>query len=128
MTVGVLLFAHGARDPQWARPFEQVAAELRMARPDAAVRLAFLEFMSPTMAEAGASLAAGGCTRIEVVPLFLGAGGHVRKDVPELFARLQTEHPHVRFSLHRAVGEEASVITAMARAAAALLDDHSAFP
>jgi sirohydrochlorin cobaltochelatase len=128
MSVGVLLFAHGARDPDWARPFEQVAAELRLARPDAQVRLAFLEFLPPTMPEAADALASAGCARIEVVPLFLGAGGHVRKDVPALFAQLQVAHPHVRFSLHRAIGEEPSVISAMAAAAAALLDDHSAFP
>jgi sirohydrochlorin cobaltochelatase len=128
MSVGVLLFAHGARDPDWARPFEQVAAELRLARPDAQVRLAFLEFMPPTMPEAADALASAGCARIEVVPLFLGAGGHVRKDVPALFAQLQAAHPHVRFSLHRAIGEEPSVISAMAAAATALLDDHSAFP
>ena len=30
---GILLFAHGARDPNWARPFETVADRLR-ARGD----------------------------------------------------------------------------------------------
>ncbi|HEX6363149.1 MAG TPA: CbiX/SirB N-terminal domain-containing protein [Albitalea sp.] len=128
MGVGIILFAHGARDAEWSRPFEEIASALRALQPDAAVRLAYLEFMAPTMPEAAAALAAAGCTRIEVVPLFLGAGGHVRKDVPALFAQLQAAHPGVRFALHRAIGEEPSVIAAMAAAAAALLDDHSAFP
>jgi sirohydrochlorin cobaltochelatase len=115
---GLLLFAHGARDPAWAAPFEAVAAQLRVLRPQAEVRLAFLEFMAPTMAEAGAALAAAGCTRIEVLPLFLGAGGHVRKDVPGLLERLRAAHPGVAFTLHPAIGEHPAVIAAMAAAAA----------
>ena len=29
MKRGLLLFAHGARDPRWALPFEDVAARVR---------------------------------------------------------------------------------------------------
>jgi sirohydrochlorin cobaltochelatase len=36
---------------------------------------------------------AQGCTDIEIVPLFLGAGGHVRKDLPARTATLQQRHP-----------------------------------
>ncbi len=118
MKTGFLLFAHGARDPGWAAPFEAVAQRLRALQPQAAVQLAFLEFMAPAMAEAGAALAAAGCSRVEVLPLFLGAGGHVRKDVPELIARLRAAHPAVTFTLHPAIGEHALVIEAMAAAAA----------
>jgi sirohydrochlorin cobaltochelatase len=118
---GVLLFAHGARDPDWARPFEQVAHELRGLRPQAVVQLAFLEFMSPQLTGAGDALVAAGCERIEVVPLFLGAGGHVRKDVPALFEALRQRHPDVSFTLHAAAGEMPAVISAMAGAAASLV-------
>jgi sirohydrochlorin cobaltochelatase len=122
MKRGLLLFAHGARDAAWARPFEQVANELRALVPHAEVRLAYLEFMTPTLGDAAAALVAAGCTRVEVVPLFLGAGGHVRKDVPVLFAALCDDHSHVRFTLHPAIGETPRVVSAMAAAAASLLD------
>jgi len=49
MTTGLILFAHGARDPRWALPFEAVAARVRAQRPGVPVRLAFLEFMAPTL-------------------------------------------------------------------------------
>ncbi|HET9644574.1 MAG TPA: CbiX/SirB N-terminal domain-containing protein [Burkholderiaceae bacterium] len=117
MKTGLLLFAHGARDPAWALPFEQVASQARALAPDAEVRLAFLEFMSPTMPDAGAALARAGCRRVEVVPLFLGAGGHVRKDVPRLLDKLRARHPDVAFRLHPAAGESDEVIAAMARIA-----------
>ncbi|MEW6705508.1 MAG: CbiX/SirB N-terminal domain-containing protein [Pseudomonadota bacterium] len=117
---GLLLFAHGARDPGWAAPFEAVASQLRGLRPDAEVRLAFLEFMSPTLPEAAADMVAAGCAQVDVVPLFLGAGGHVRKDVPQLMAQLRTAHPTIGFALHPAIGEHDAVIAAMATAAASL--------
>jgi len=119
---GLLLFAHGARDPQWARPFEAVAARCREARGENRVALAFLEFMAPDLVAGGSALVAAGCSAVEVVPLFLGAGGHVRKDIPVLMARLQAEHPAVRFTLRPAIGEAAAVIDAMAAVALTAAD------
>lgn len=121
MRAGLILFAHGARDPRWAAPFEAVAARLRAARPDVHVALAYLDCMAPALPEAGAKLVADGCTEIGVLPLFLGAGGHVRRDLPRLVDALRAAHPQARFALHGAVGEMDSVVAAMAEAAAALL-------
>lgn len=117
MKRGLLLFAHGARDPRWALPFEDIARRVRAADPSVCVMLGFLEFMPPGLVEAGAALAAQGCEQVEVLPLFLGAGGHVRKDVPNLMAQLQQAHPEVNWSLRPTIGEEESVIEAMARCA-----------
>ena len=113
-STGLLLFAHGARDPQWARPFEAVAARCRVERGEQRVVLAFLEFMAPDLVAAGGTLAAAGCGAVDVVPLFLGAGGHVRKDIPVLMARLRAEHPGVRFTLRPTVAEAQVLIDAMA--------------
>jgi sirohydrochlorin cobaltochelatase len=117
---GLLLFAHGARDPRWAEPFEVIADRARQRDPLIEVRLAFLEFMSPTLADAGRLFAEAGCQRVDVVPLFLGAGGHVRKDLPELLADLRRDHRGTEWRLHRAIGEVDSVIDAMAEAALVL--------
>jgi sirohydrochlorin cobaltochelatase len=117
---GILLFAHGARDPAWARPFEATAQRLREAHAQAEVALAFLEFMSPGIVDAGEALVAKGCQQITVVPLFLGAGGHVRKDLPELMKALAARHPTVDWRLSLAVGETDILVTALADAAWAL--------
>ena len=123
MSHGLILFAHGARDPRWATPFEAVAARVRAVRPGVPVRLAYLEFMAPNLPDAGAELVRAGCTRIQVVPMFLGAGGHVRKDLPALLDGLRASHPGLRVTLHTAVGEIDSVMAAMAEAALATLTD-----
>jgi sirohydrochlorin cobaltochelatase len=115
--LGLILFAHGARDPRWSAPFEAVASRVRAARPAAAVRLAYLEFMAPTLIEAGAELAAAGCRSVQVLPMFLGAGGHVRRDLPLLVDALRAAHPAVSFTLHGAIGELDAVADAMADAA-----------
>ncbi len=121
MQRGLLLFAHGARDPEWARPFEAVAEQVRAQASVGAqplqVRLAFLEFMHPGLTEAAASLVDAGCKRIDVVPLFLGSGGHVRKDLPALLDKLRAQYPQIEWLLRPAVGEAAEVIDAMAAVA-----------
>jgi sirohydrochlorin cobaltochelatase len=117
VTSAIVLFAHGARDPRWAEPFEAVAAQVRAARPDVRVALAFLELMTPTLAEAVGQLAAEGAAAVDIVPLFLGTGGHVRNDLPALVEALRRAHPALLLRLHPAIGEHASVVAAMARAA-----------
>lgn len=119
-TSGILLFAHGARDPAWAAPFEAAAARLKQRAGAAMVALAYLEFMSPTIVEAGQHLAQHGCDKVTVVPLFLGAGGHVRKDLPKLLDDLRAQYPHVQWALSPAVGETDLLIQALADSAWAL--------
>jgi sirohydrochlorin cobaltochelatase len=118
MTVrGLILLAHGARDPAWATPFEAVVARVRTKAPEAIVRLAFLELMTPRLEDVGYELADLGCTRVDVVPVFLGMGGHVRRDVPAQVDKLRQSHAGVVWTLHDAVGETAHVIAALADAA-----------
>ena len=123
MKRGLLLFAHGARDSRWALPFEDVAERVRLQAPRVPVALCFLEFMAPGLLEGGQRLAAAGCEHVDVVPLFLGAGGHVRKDIPSLLAELEGLHRDVRWILRPAIGEIDSVIDAMARASLAFIGD-----
>ena len=112
MTKAVILFAHGSRDPQWARPFERIAEQLKRRLPDTAVSVAYLEAMRPTLAEAVAAL--GSVDAIRVVPLFLGQGGHVKEDFPRLVSALRDP----RITLAKPIGEDPAVIDAIANAIA----------
>ena len=112
---GLVLFAHGSRDPRWAEPFERIAARVR-ARCGAGhpVVLAFLELMTPSLPEAVAALGAQGCTEATVVPVFLGQGGHVRRDLPELIEQCRAAHPGLRLHSATAAGEDDAVLDAIA--------------
>ena len=116
MRRGLLLFAHGARDSRWSLPFEDTADRVRQRILGVDVELCFLEFMTPTLVDAGHRLAAAGCAHVDVVPLFLGAGGHVRRDIPLLLGELEAAHPEVHWELRPAIGEIESVVDAMAAA------------
>jgi len=122
MKHGLLLLAHGARDANWALPFEAIVRRIRAGRPDVAVELAFLDFIAPDLPTAAERLAAAGCASVDVLPLFLGAGGHVRKDLPRLVESVAARHPGVAWRVAPAIGEIDSVIAAMAGAAIALLE------
>jgi len=120
---GMLLFAHGARDPAWARPFEEVARRIAAQRPQMPLALAFLEFMHPGLEEAAHGLVAEGCTRVHIVPMFLGAGGHVRKDIPPLIEKLQTHYgTAVEWRLHPALGDQEAVMQAMTVASLSFME------
>src|SRR5574343_1091684 len=114
MTTALILFAHGARDPEWAEPMRRVQAAIRQRQPGVPVELAFLEFMAPTLPDCIDSLVAGGARKIVVMPMFIARGGHLKRDVPELLKKLRTAHPDVQFSLGGVIGEQESVVQAMA--------------
>jgi sirohydrochlorin cobaltochelatase len=118
-TRGLILLAHGARDPTWSEPFEAVRRRIEALAPDTPVALAFLDFMTPDLAGAARDLVARGCRAITVVPAFLGVGGHVRRDVPALCAAVAHEHEGIAVDVVEALGERGEVQDAMARAAIA---------
>ena len=119
MSAGLLLFAHGARDPRWAEPFLAIAARIRLADPARPVELAFLELMEPDLGQAARRLAAAGARRIHIVPLFLGMGGHLRNDLPPLVEAVRASLAEVELRLHPAIGENEAVIAVVASAASA---------
>ena len=120
MTRGLILFAHGARDPRWAEPFETIAAAVRARSTDVDVRLAFLELMAPDLPAVADAMVRAGITRIDLLPLFLGTGGHLRRDLPPLVDDIQARHASLRIKLHAAAGEAPALIAAMADHAVAL--------
>lgn len=117
MTTAIILFAHGARDPEWANPMRRVQAVLRQQIPTVPVELAFLEFLAPTLPDCAAQLIAQGADKVVVLPMFIARGGHLKKETPEMLEQLRSTYPEVEFSLGNAIGEHEIVVQAMAAAA-----------
>lgn len=111
----LVLFAHGAREPRWAEPFQRLQAIVHAQSPELVVSLAFLELMSPRLPELAAELIAAGVGEVTVVPVFLGQGGHVMRDLPVIVDELKAIYPGVSFRIAGAVGEDAQVLIAMAK-------------
>ncbi len=121
MHQALILFAHGARDPEWAAPLKRVREAIGTLQPGARVELAFLEFMAPSLSDCVAALAADGVGRVVILPMFIAQGGHLKRDVPILVGALRERFPAVDIRLAEAVGENEAVVRAMAEAALALL-------
>ena len=111
---GLILLAHGARDPRWREPFDRLVERVRARRPELAVRLAFLELMTPDLPLASEELVASGCDALLIVPIFFGEGGHVREDVPALIDVLRKRQTGVLVSVSGAAGDDSGVVEALA--------------
>ena len=109
----LVLFAHGARDPEWSLPMQRVLETIRSKKPYQRVELAFLEFIAPNLKNCVECLVLEGFERIAVVPMFIAQGGHIKREVPLLLEELRKLHPQVSFEQARVVGEAESVIQAM---------------
>lgn len=117
MTTALILFAHGARDPEWANPMRRVQAAVRQRAADVPVELAFLEFMAPKLPDCAAELIAQGARKIVVIPMFIARGGHLKNETPAMLEVLRSTFPEVEFLLEGAIGENEMVVQAMAGAA-----------
>ena len=114
---GIVLFAHGSRDPLWRAPIEAVHAHIAEHQPELLVRCAYLELCTPDLPQACAELVALGVDHITVVPMFLGTGKHAREDLPVLVQQLRDTHPQVAIHVQPAIGEDPRMTALMANIA-----------
>jgi sirohydrochlorin cobaltochelatase len=111
---GIVLFGHGSRDPEWARPLEAIRDRLRRSRPEYPISLAFLEHMAPNLEDAVSALASEGASCITVFPLFIAQGGHLRRDLPRIVEAIRLAHPHIPIALEPALGDAPELVEAIA--------------
>ena len=119
---GLILYAHGARDPRWAEPFERVLKRIRERQPSLPVALAFLDYLEPNLMTAAQGLVQEGVEQIRIVPLFFGRGGHLREDLPRQMQAVREAIPSARFDIAEAAGEADTVVEALAKFALSGLD------
>ncbi len=110
----ILLLAHGSREPEWAVPFASVRARIHRDHPTWTVHVAYLETMAPLLPEALDAAAVEGCALLHLIPLFLGAGGHLKRDIPRAVQEAEQRHPAMRIVVSPAAGESPELIEALA--------------
>lgn len=116
-STGLILFGHGARDPQWAEPMRRVATLIGQTQQGLRVELAFLEFLEPTLPVAIDRLAVS-CASVVVVPMFVAQAGHLKRDVPALLDQARVCHSGLSIELAAPIGESETVLAAIAAYAA----------
>lgn len=108
-----IVFGHGSSDPDWSGPIRAIAHRLSGRLGEHRVALAFLERQPPTLEQAAAALVDHGATHVTVAPMFLGVGGHLKRDLPVMIDALRGRWPQVRFELGTPVGESRRVADAI---------------
>ncbi|MDH6577536.1 sirohydrochlorin chelatase [Kitasatospora sp. MAP5-34] len=101
----LLAVAHGTRDPDGVAATEALLARVRTLRPGLRVESCFLDLVRPSLPEALAGLSG----EVVLVPLLLGAGYHVRVDLPAALA----DAPHLRARVARALGPDPLLAVAL---------------
>ena len=86
----VILLAHGSSDQRWCETFQQLAEPTLQSVNNSAI--AYMELAEPSLHHVIASGKEAGISRFTIVPLFLAAGRHLRKDVPAMIAELESQH------------------------------------
>lgn len=109
----LILFAHGARDPEWAVPFRKIQRNVALRCPNLTVELAFLESMLPALPDAVEKLAGAGHDAITIAPLFMAQGGHLKQDLPQLLDGLRLRFPAITLTLLPAVGDVDVILDAI---------------
>ncbi len=103
MKRALLLIAHGSRHAEANADLHHVAAGLR-DRGHSIVVASFLELAEPGMLDGGRRCVAEGASLVILVPYFLSAGVHVRRDLTEARETLSQEFPDVTFRLAEPLG------------------------
>jgi len=115
MSVALIVFGHGSRDAMWGETLLALGERLRAELPATQVRLAYLEFMHPTLAECVDALWREGWREIAVLPAFIGEGSHLRKHLPLLIDAARAGREGVSIRLLPAMGDLPEVQEGVAR-------------
>lgn len=109
-----ILFAHGARNLDWAQPILAIRDAMRARQADARVEAAFLEFIEPSLPQAIDMLVDAGCHNLVIVPMFMAQSGHTKRDLPALLDEARLRHPELHLTVAAPIGEAPTVVAAIA--------------
>lgn len=104
MRTALLLIAHGSRHAEANADLLHTATELQRRGGFTAVEASFLELAEPDIEQGGACCVAKGAECVVLLPYFLSAGVHVRRDLTAARERLGRRFPEVDFRLAEPLG------------------------
>jgi sirohydrochlorin ferrochelatase len=109
MRTALVVIAHGSRQREANEELVHLAAELSAAGGYERVEPAFLELAEPTITQAAQRCIAPGVERVVLVPYFLSAGVHVRRDLQRHRDELALQNPQVAVLLAEPLGPHPSL-------------------
>jgi sirohydrochlorin cobaltochelatase len=98
----IILLAHGSSDARWCETFEKLAGPTLQSVPGS--RIAYMELAEPSIDTVVSEGVNAGTKAFTIVPLFLAAGRHLRKDVPGMIMELEKSYG-ITINLAAPIGE-----------------------
>lgn len=118
----ILYIGHGTRSKKGAGEAKAFVQRV-MDRIDVPIQeICFLELTDPLIAEGFARCVARGATEITVVPLFLLAAGHIKKDIPMVLGSLQKKYPQINLDVKDPFGVQGSILDGVAELVSGIAD------
>jgi sirohydrochlorin ferrochelatase len=110
----ILYIGHGTRSKKGAVEIRAFIDKVK-ARIDVRIQeLSFLELTEPLIEEGFEKCVEQGATEIDVVPLFLLAAGHVKRDIPEALSSLIAKYPTIPVKIKNPFGVQEVILDAVA--------------
>ena len=102
----LVLLAHGSKDPRWCVPFERIVDAVQGQSGKTKVRLAYMEFVEPTLMDVARECVGQQILHLRILPLFLSIGAHLAIDVPERVDQAKAQFPQLEVEVLAPVGED----------------------
>ncbi len=104
MKMAVIILGHGSRGDGNDAAVKRIVASIRESVSSDIVEYAYLQYVQPTPEEAVDQCIQQGAKKIVIVPFFLQAGVHVRRDIPAFLEKAKKQHPTLDFRVTDYVG------------------------
>ncbi|MEV7521092.1 CbiX/SirB N-terminal domain-containing protein [Streptomyces sp. NPDC091371] len=114
-TPALLVIAHGSRDPRHAATVHALVEATRELRPGLRVETAFLDFNTPTVAQALSSLYLSGVREVVALPLLLTRAFHAKSDIPAALAESSARLPGLSVRVADVLGPSPLLLSALER-------------
>lgn len=110
----ILYIGHGTRSQKGSEEVRNFIQRV-MGKINIPIQeISFLELTQPLIVEGFEKCVSRGATQITVIPLFLLAAGHIKKDIPQTIASLQARYPDVVVEVKEPFGVQEALFDVMA--------------
>ncbi len=111
MKLNVLIVSHGSGDKTPNLEFKRLVGKFRSRHPGWKVTHAFLVLASPSIPQALEALSRSGKVKeILVLPYFLFAAKHVKKDIPAILKTFCKKNPGIKVRLGKPLGSDSKLL------------------
>jgi sirohydrochlorin ferrochelatase len=109
-----LLIDHGSRNTFAHQQLIQITNNLKVEK-DIQISYAHLEIAEPFFVDVLEKLCQEKKEKIIILPLFIFAGKHLSKDIPQIIEKARFKHPQIQINLENALGDSPLFTSSLSR-------------